>query len=612
MKYRFYGSLGILMLLSVLVTGCLQPRPPKPTATPVEEQVPTFSPQPLPLSDTPPVVTPPVVTPPVVTTPAPTETPPSPTQTVTGTRECTDDASFVADVTIPDGTVLRPGESFVKTWRLGNTGTCDWGEGYVLTFVDGNLLGAPNANPVPYTQAGGEADISIDMLAPIQPGIYTSAWQMKAPDGTMFGVQIYTQIRVLAEETAVPTATPTRVQPTPTRVPPTETVEPTADTTCINDADFIADVTIPDDMEIEANTTFTKTWELRNSGTCDWSNRYALVLVSGHALATSGAVTVEPTAAGETVRISVFMTAPGEPGTYTSTWQMTTPRGELFGTRPYVRIVVTGAGGGTDTGWDPPDYYIPPYIHGITAEAREIYLEGQRVGNRANIFSKVGDSLTDEHWFLYPVGDGQAILHNYDYLGDVVDFYLVKFARDDRNSFNNRSIAATGGWDSSDLLDPANSAPYSFCGNRSPLECELQTVRPAVAIIAIGSNEAQANVENGLFRANLERIVEMCIDNGVIPVLNLIPWNKYRVNMQPYNAIIEQVAHQYQVPYIDYYTPMETLPNHGLRGDDVHPSYPPDGNTADFSDNNLERYGYNIRNLLTLQMLDAIWQMVMY
>jgi hypothetical protein len=48
-----------------------------------------------------------------------------PTKAVPPTPAC-DQAQFIKDVTIPDGTVIAPGTSFKKTWRLKNIGTCTW------------------------------------------------------------------------------------------------------------------------------------------------------------------------------------------------------------------------------------------------------------------------------------------------------------------------------------------------------------------------------------------------------------------------------------------------------------------------------------------------------
>ena len=72
-------------------------------------------------------------------------TPLTPTLTVTPTVEISgeDKLEFVADVTVPDGTIFKPGDTFVKTWKLKNSGTSTWGSGHSLVFVSGEQMGAP-------------------------------------------------------------------------------------------------------------------------------------------------------------------------------------------------------------------------------------------------------------------------------------------------------------------------------------------------------------------------------------------------------------------------------------------------------------------------------------
>lgn len=121
-----------------------------------------------------------------------------PTNTVpaaSATQEC-DKSAFVSDVTIPDGTVLAPGESFTKTWRLKNVGTCSWTPSYAVVFQSGDSMSGPatqalagNVNP------GETVDISIALKAPSTEGDYTSYWKLRNASGVLFA-QFYVQIKV--------------------------------------------------------------------------------------------------------------------------------------------------------------------------------------------------------------------------------------------------------------------------------------------------------------------------------------------------------------------------------------------------------------------------------
>ncbi len=109
-------------------------------------------------------------------------------------------ASFVSDVTIPDGTVMRPEQSFTKTWRIRNSGSTKW-SGYSLAFVSDAQMGAPAIVSVPTTAPGTTVDISVPMTAPTEAGFYRSDWQMRTADGKFFGTSVYVLIMVKAETT---------------------------------------------------------------------------------------------------------------------------------------------------------------------------------------------------------------------------------------------------------------------------------------------------------------------------------------------------------------------------------------------------------------------------
>ncbi len=103
-----------------------------------------------------------------------------------------DRGAFVADVTIPDGTVVAPGAAFTKTWRIRNVGSCTWTTSYALVFVFGNTFGAATAINLPSSVApvipGATADFSVNMVAPTVAGHYRSYWRFRNAAGTQFGV----------------------------------------------------------------------------------------------------------------------------------------------------------------------------------------------------------------------------------------------------------------------------------------------------------------------------------------------------------------------------------------------------------------------------------------
>ncbi|HSB66429.1 MAG TPA: NBR1-Ig-like domain-containing protein [Anaerolineales bacterium] len=132
-----------------------------------------------------------------------------------------DKAVFVADVTIPDGTVLAPKATFTKTWKLQNSGTSTWTTSYTLEFMNGEQMGSVVSVPISTSVApGAQIDISVNMVAPTNPGSYQSNWKMKNASGQFFNDPVYVLITVGSSSTAVPTSTGTQgATPTNTGIP---------------------------------------------------------------------------------------------------------------------------------------------------------------------------------------------------------------------------------------------------------------------------------------------------------------------------------------------------------------------------------------------------------
>ena len=136
--------------------------------------------------------------PPVLTatlTPAstllPTNTPVPPTAgiPIPDTGSVCDQAAFVQDVTIPDGSTLTAESGFTKIWRLMNTGTCTWTTAYRVVFNRGfNFSGVSSFNLPANVLPGQTVDISLGMTAPTAPGFYAGYWMLMDPNGTQFGV----------------------------------------------------------------------------------------------------------------------------------------------------------------------------------------------------------------------------------------------------------------------------------------------------------------------------------------------------------------------------------------------------------------------------------------
>lgn len=115
------------------------------------------------------------------------------------------------------------------------------------------------------------------------------------------------------------TATSTPITPTATAIP-------------CNVASFMSDVTIVDGTSITAGSNFTKTWRIKNTGSCTWTTSYTIYFLTGNSMSAAAAVAFPNSVApGSTVDLSVAMVAPSATGSYTGSWMLKAPNGSVFG-----------------------------------------------------------------------------------------------------------------------------------------------------------------------------------------------------------------------------------------------------------------------------------------
>jgi hypothetical protein len=176
--------------------------------------------------------------------------------------------------------------------------------------------------------------------------------------------------------TATPTTTPT-ITPTPTEEP------------CTNRAGFISDVTIPDGSEVDPGSSFTKTWRLRNDGTCTWTLSYDMIFSHGDVMEGPATVPFAGSAPpGSMVDFSVDLVAPDDPGTYIGNWMLRSDLGAQFGV----------GSGGTVAFWVEivvPSPVIEVVIPPIQFEAIPLLLLYKSSGTSVNIHDDTCFDLDD-------------------------------------------------------------------------------------------------------------------------------------------------------------------------------------------------------------------------
>ncbi len=225
MKIKISLSILFILSISVIILGCSSKAPASPTTNPnliytaaaqtadarlTQIFLSTPSATPVPPSPTVDFVqTMAAETASALLTQAPTQTPTPPTTAVaTQPVGSADRAVFVADVTIPDNTVLAPKAAFTKTWKLQNGGTTTWTTSYALEFISGEQMGSTTSVKLAQSVSpGAQIDVSVNMVAPSANGTYQGYWQMKNASGQFFNDSVYVLIKVGSTGTPQPTST---------------------------------------------------------------------------------------------------------------------------------------------------------------------------------------------------------------------------------------------------------------------------------------------------------------------------------------------------------------------------------------------------------------------
>jgi hypothetical protein len=231
------------------------------------------------------------------------------------------------------------------------------------------------------------------------------------------------------------------------------------------------------------------------------------------------------------------------------------------------------------------------------AHVQEVRRRGVSLGNRPDVFAKIGDSITESRSFLGDFGDGFYMLGRFSGLQPTIDFFgrVMLFKG---NSFRHPSASATAGWTSDDAL-------------AGPLVTELTALRPMYAIVMYGTNDIDRS-DLGRYTTNMNRIVDLCEGRGTVVLLSTIPdrldGTSQGLLALQFNDALRRLASTRRIPLIDFWQALQPLPRRGLDEDGIHPNiFRDDGDpqSATFTDVSL-RFGYNQRNLTALVMLERM------
>jgi hypothetical protein len=232
-----------------------------------------------------------------------------------------------------------------------------------------------------------------------------------------------------------------------------------------------------------------------------------------------------------------------------------------------------------------------PITPDIVAKLQEIAAFGSQ---NDRVFAKVGDSITVEDDFLKCFDGGTIDLAGRADLAATVTYFMTGNAAGS-SPFARTSYAAKGGTTAADVMT----------GSPSPLVQELTAITPRIEVLMFGTNEDRYGWSLDAYGEQLWGVVDASLARGVIPVMSTIPANTgypaADARVPTFNRVVRTIAQGRGVPLVDLHRELEPLPNRGISSDGIHPSIAPSGGCI-LNATGLQ-YGYNMRNLVTLEAL---------
>ncbi len=232
----------------------------------------------------------------------------------------------------------------------------------------------------------------------------------------------------------------------------------------------------------------------------------------------------------------------------------------------------------------------------VKAHVKEIYAQGQQLGRNPNAFSKLGDSLIANPYFLRVFDQkdpnlGPYYLGDYAYLQDAIDYYS--------GSYDRYGVAIHVGLHTWSVFDPMWASKKWCNPGENLLDCEIRLNNPSVMLVLLGTNDDAPQVT---FEKSYDQIVKHLIDQGIVPIL-FTKADRFEGPDNRNNISIKKIAEKYQVPLVDFDNLANTIPNRGIGPDGIHLSVAP---SNDYRDPNTFRYGNTVHNLATLVMLERV------
>jgi hypothetical protein len=236
---------------------------------------------------------------------------------------------------------------------------------------------------------------------------------------------------------------------------------------------------------------------------------------------------------------------------------------------------------------------MPPAVQ---ANVKQIFAKGQQLGNNAQRFSKVGDSIIEQPHYMVKFDTPDYNLGQYAYLQDVLNYYRGSYGRD---SLSVRRGLHSWSWNNPTWADKDQCLP-----DEGPIACEYRVHKPSVSFIVLGSNDVGVP---DYFRKSMEELVQFTIDQGVIPII-VTKADRHEGESNINNIILRETASKFNVPLLDFDAVAGTMPNRGIDpADGTHLTF---YYAHDYSVPVAFTKGHALHDLTSVIMLDELWRML--
>lgn len=234
------------------------------------------------------------------------------------------------------------------------------------------------------------------------------------------------------------------------------------------------------------------------------------------------------------------------------------------------------------------DWREAPIEPEVSERVLEIYADGQSQGRDPAHFSVIGDCQSIPYVFMGPFGRGALEPDaSESYLWNAIEYFST--------SFDRWSVTARGGFTAASILNALQADPEECKPGETPLTCEFRLNNPAFVLITLETWLDPETIDR--YEIYLREIIETVIEKGAVPILlTKADSSELRGEKHVINPVIVNLAYEYQVPVVNFWRSAQYLPNYGI-----------DPEREGF---HLSQAGYNVKNILALRALYAVWTTV--